>query len=228
MSAGYIIYSIDAGKFRNLVERPTPEQLATLGSLLHDGLEETDEEFDEGDPVKDWPRDAASLAGTAAARLALPDWYGDLSYWGKNLWEGVIVGACMDNDSIDVGFRVDDDGVYWDVIEIAWKHLKVPPNTINDTALSAFGTRPYRYFPAPKAKKRWFSFGSGDDDEWNPMHSLHTPDEVTRMLAELKSAEPAIKASKNGEALRDYEEALMPALETIAQDGRMLFIQVDT
>lgn len=227
MSAGYIIYSLEWDKFRNLVERPTPAQLATLGALLQDGLEEMGDEFDEGDPIGDWPRDAKSLEAIAARRLALPDWYGDLSEWGKNLWEGVVFSACMNNDAIDVGFRVDDDGVYWDVIEIAWKHLKVPANTINETALSAFGTRPFRYFPKPKAKKSWFSFGSGDD-EWTAMHSMHTPEDVRKMLSELQSAGPAIQASKNDEALEDYENALLPVLETIAMDGRMLFIQVDT
>ena len=183
MSAGYIIYSLDADKFRALIEHPTKEQLAELGVLMQGGLEEWDGEFDDGDPVAEWPRDSKALAPIAAKRLAQSDWYADLSQAGKSLWEGVVFGACMNNDSIDVGFRVDDDGIYWDVIEIAWKHLGVPTGVINDTTLSTFGTRPFRYFPVPKAKKKsWFSFGSGNDDDWTPMHSMHAPDEVKKML----------------------------------------------
>ena len=230
MSAGYIIYSLDTNKFRDLIERPTKEQLAELAVLLQGGLEEWDGEWDDGDPVSEWPTDPEALAPIAAKRLGMSDWYGDLSNVGKNVWEGVIFGSCMNSEAIDVGFRVDDDGIYWEVIEIAWKYLKVPANTIDDTALSTFGTRPFRYFPAPKAakKKGWFSLGSGDDDDWTPMHSMHATDEVKKMLAELKSAGPAIKASKNDDALEQYEESLMPAIESIVNDARMLFVQVDT
>ena len=51
--AGYIIYSLDWGKFQKFVERPMPGQLAAFASRLCDGLEE--HEFDEGDPVLTWP-----------------------------------------------------------------------------------------------------------------------------------------------------------------------------
>ena len=58
--AGYIIYSLDWGKFQQFVERPTPDQLATFASRLCDGLEEY--EFDEGDPMRTWPTKAKALA----------------------------------------------------------------------------------------------------------------------------------------------------------------------
>ena len=71
--------------------------------------------------------------------------------------------------------------------------------------------------------------GDADDfEEWSPMHSMHTPDEVQQMRAELRAAAPAMKATRNKEARRQYEQDLMPAIENIIADGRMLFIQVDT
>ena len=292
MSAGYIIYSLDWDNFQQLVERPTEGQLAALGKLLRDGLDEHDGEFEDGDPILDWPTEVESLAQIAAKRLALPDWYGDLSTPGKNLWEGVIFNACMRCDDIDVGFRVDNDGIYWDVIEIAWKHLKVVPNMITEVALSAFGTCPYRFHQRPKPSKsrdehdrdedaRRASLGSlskmlgqfltgakqgqkdpsklldelrehegvsqehkkaikdllsdaeseednGNSDDWSAMHSMHTPDEVQRMRVELKSVETAMKATKMKDAREQYQNDLMPAIERVANDGRMLFIQVDT
>ena len=230
MSAGYILYSLDADKFRRFIDSPTSAELAALGALLADGLEENDGEFDDDDAISRWPTDAASLAPIAAKRLALTDWYSDLSDSGKSLWEGVIFGACLKNEDFDLGFRVANDGIYWDVIEIARKELGVPDGTINDVALSTFGTRPFRFHPQPKRKpkKSWLGFGGDESDELTFMHSMHMPDEVARMQAELRSVERAMKATKNASARQQYESDLMPAMDAIVKDGRMLFVQVDT
>lgn len=278
MSAGYIIYSLDTNKFRELVEHPTPGQLAALGQLLSDAFEEFDGQFEEGDPILEWNTNSGSFAQIAAQRLALPDWYSDLSVTGKHLWESVIFNACMNCDEIDVGFRVDNDGIYWDVIEIAWKKLGVFSNKNNDIALATFGKQPFRshasvtpgegddpdanleslnalaeFLKTAKENPETFldglanqdgisdrhknalsAFMSDDDDEdedpevWYSMHSMHMPDQVQKMLTELKSVEPAMKTTKIKDARRQYEEDLIPALESIVKDGRMLFIQVDT
>jgi hypothetical protein len=68
----------------------------------------------------------------------------------------------------------------------------------------------------------------GDARQWFPMHSMHTPDEVERMCAELKSIEPAMKAAKKKSMREQFQNDLLPALERIFGDGRMLFVQVDT
>lgn len=288
--AGYIIYSLDWSKFQKFVERPTPGQLATFASRLSDGLEEY--EFAEGDPVLTWPTDAKSLAPIAAKRLALPDWYGDLSATGKALWEGAVFGACLEDEGIDLGFRADNDGIYWDVIELAWKQLGVVPGQISDVAFSAFGYRPFRYHPEAKQartrqeheneeaerlsvlrdakgfidellndtkaskaapdpnqmmeelnegksdgimKALMGFFGDVEEDdggseleEWQPMHSMHPPDEVRKMLAELRMVEAAMLKARKKEVRRQYQEDLLPAITSVADDGRMLFIQVDT
>jgi hypothetical protein len=51
---------------------------------------------------------------------------------------------------------------------------------------------------------------------------------VKQLLQELTAAAPTIEKSKIEGALTDYENELMPAVEKIANEGRMLFIQVDT
>jgi hypothetical protein len=286
--AGYITYSLDWGKFQKFVERPTPGQLAAFASRLCGGLEEY--EFDEGDSMRAWPTKAKALAPIAAKRLALPDWYGDLSATGKALWEGAISGVCMDCEEIDAGFRVDNDGVYWDVIELAWKQLGVVPGQISDVALSTFGYRPYRYQTETKPAKTRKEYekeeaerraavkefkgevdellkdvkpvktdpikmieevsqgksgeimkalmGFFDDvqeggggthlEEWQPMHSMHTPVEVRKMLAELRSVESVMHKATKKDVRQQYEEDLLPAISSVADDGRMLFIQVDT
>ena len=217
--AGFVIYSLDWPKFRQFVESPTPKQLKLLAGELAAELEELDGEFEEDDPILEWPTNAKSLAATVANRLALPDWYGDLSRVGKELWDTTFYGACMNCDDLDIGFRVDSDGVYWDVIETARAALGVAPNQVTSVAMSTFGTRPFRYHPPANRKTK---FG-----DWSPMHSMHPPEEVQRMVQELESIKPAIDASDD-EVRRQYQEDLLPALTKIAKDGRMLFIQVST
>src|SRR5262249_31505068 len=130
--AGYVVYSLDWGKFSAMVERPTERQLLALAKLVADGLEELDGEFDEGDPVLDWPTDAKSLVPVVAARLALADWYGDLSRQGKELWEGAVFEASRGRG---LGFRVESDGIYWHVIDIACRALGERPNPNKAVAL---------------------------------------------------------------------------------------------
>jgi hypothetical protein len=57
---------------------------------------------------------------------------------------------------------------------------------------------------------------------------MHPPDEVQRMLTELRSVAPAIEAAKDPDVREQFAEELLPAIERVAADGRLLFIQVDT
>lgn len=216
--AGYIIYSLDWPKFTALVERPTPAQLAVLAKGLADEREELDGEFDEDDPIADWPEDPKSLARVVAERLTRADWYGDLSEVGRQLWETAFYVTCMRSKKLDVGFRVDSDGVYWDVINLIVKRLGDRPETPGKSAVSRFGTVPFRYHPTAKRRS----------SDWTPMHSMHPPDEVQRMLAELRSVAPAVEAAKDSDVREQFTEDLLPAVERVAADGRLLFIQVDT
>lgn len=147
--AGYILYSIDADKFRRLVEQPTQHEIKTLRKMLAERLEDLDGECEDDDPILQWNSSPAALEAVVRQRLASDDWYGDLSTAGKELWEGLIFDICTDNNVLDLGFRVESDGIYWDVINVAFAKLKIPQETINDKALSTFGQRPFRYCPAP-------------------------------------------------------------------------------
>ena len=214
--AGYIIYSLDWPKFSALVEQPTPAQLSILARSLADEREGLEGEFEEDDPILGWPTAAKSLVPTVAERLACADWYGDLSEVGKQLWETAFYLACMRSAKLDVGFRVDSDGVYWDVINLIVGRLGDRPEVPGKSAMSRFGTVPFRYHPPARSS------------DWSPMHSMHPPDEVRRMLAELRSVAPAIEADGGPDVREQFIEELLPAVERVAADGRLLFIQVDT
>jgi hypothetical protein len=217
--AGYIIYSLDWDKFRAMVERPTPGQLAILAQGLAEEREELDGEFDEDDPISDWPADAEELVPVVAERLARADWYGDLSEAGRQLWESAFYVTCMRAEDLGIDFRVDSDGVYWDVINLIVERLGDRPETPGRSAMSRFGTVPLRC-PAPP-RRRYASY-------WTPMHSMHPPDEVRQMLAELQSVAPAVEAARDPEVRSQFSDELLPAVERVAADGRLLFIQVDT
>lgn len=222
--AGYIIYSLDCDKFKSFVNDPSDEQLLSFSKLLSDGLDQSNDELDDDDAASDWPSDPEELRGVVKRRLARPDWYGDLSEPAQEAWSNAICSFC--SDTAEVGFRVDHDGVYWDVIEIACKHLNASPNEISPgVAISEFGKRPYGYHPAAK---------ENDDDEddswdmnWHDYHSMHTPEEVRLTIKELEMAAPAIEKSRNKQAINDYD-SLMPVLEQLAEERRMLFVQTDT
>ncbi len=145
--AGYILYSIDANKFRRLVEQPTPHEIKTLRKMLAERLEDLDGECEDDDPILQWNSSPGALEAIVQQRLVSNDWYGDLSTAGKELWEGLIFDVCTDNNVLDLGFQVESDGIYWDVINVAFAKLKIPQETINDKALSKFGQRPFRYCP---------------------------------------------------------------------------------
>lgn len=207
--AGYVLYSLDPEKFRQLVEQPTADQLTALAKLTREGLDENDGEFDEDDPIASWPTKTKALVPIVQQRLALPDWYSDLSYAGKVLWEGVIFGACLDNEDIDVGFDAESDGIYWDGIELAWKHLRVVPNTVTDVSLSAFGTRPYRYVPPSGKGKTREEFDQERGEQRSSLEALGQmlnqflegakkgEKDPTKLLDELNESKGVSKEHKN-------------------------------
>jgi hypothetical protein len=244
--AGYFICSLDWGKFQSFVDHPTDKQLLAFAERLAEQLggdvdgdddddewdedddvddddddhDERDEENDEEDPIRAWPREPAALCSLGKERLTRPDWYGDLSDSGKEAWSEAMAAFCRKEGPDGVGFRADHDGIYWTLIDAALKALNVASEQVlPDLALSAFGQRPYRYHPDANAERDFYA--------WHPMHSMQTPDEVRKMLDELQTVAPAIEASKNQEAIHDYD-ALVPVLEQLAEENRMLFIEVDT
>jgi hypothetical protein len=213
--AGYIICSLDWIKFSAMVERPTPAQISFLARSLAEERKNLAGQFGADDPIRSWPKGPKELAPVVAERLTRADWYGDLSEAGRQLCETAFDRTCMEKE-LGLDFRVDSDGVYWDVINLIVERLGDRPETPGKSAMSRFGTVPFRCPDPPR--QRYAS-------SWTPMHSMHPPDEVQRMLAELRSAAPA---ARNAELRFGFKEELMPAVEEVAADGRLLFVQVDT
>lgn len=135
------------------------------------------------------------------------------------MWESAFYVTCMREDDLGIGYRVDSDGVYWNVINLIVERLGDEPGTPGKSAMSRFGTVPFRC-PAPP-RQRYSSY-------WTPMHSMHPPDEVQRMLAELRSVALTVESVTDDDISQQFTEELLPAIELVAADGRLLFIQVST
>jgi len=48
------------------------------------------------------------------------------------------------------------------------------------------------------------------------------------MLSELRSVAPAIEGANDPDVREQFSDELLPAIERVAAEGRLLFIQVDT
>jgi len=208
--AGYYIYSVDWDQFQRFMNGDRK-----LVTEFAEGCDEFDE--DEGITV-DWPVGEPELTDVLIQHLAKPDWYSELSEFAQELFAGAMGEFLQESDSF--GFRLDgDDSIYWPVIERACEFHSVEPRTINEKAVSTFGMRPYRFIPEPHYQRQ-------SADGFVPMHSLHDPAEVRQMLQEFREAEEFIMRGDKDTQF-DYTERVIPSLEQILTDNRMLLVQVD-
>lgn len=214
--AGYHIYSLSWARFRRFVDDPTPAQLRAFAELVSEGLDEADGDFEADDPLRDWPSDPAELAPIVRGRLGRPDWYGDLSYPGKVLWQHALYTFCDETHARELGFRVESDPVYWDVIDSARGHYGDFRRPDPGLALARFGERPFRYEPP-----------AGTEGESFRNHSMHPPQEVVRLRDELRAAEPTVRAAARPSVPAQFD-ILLPAVARVARGRRLLFIGVDT
>lgn len=57
---------------------------------------------------------------------------------------------------------------------------------------------------------------------------LSVAPEAQRMLSELRSRAPAVEADDDEDVRSQFSDELLPAVERVAADRRLLFVQVDT
>jgi hypothetical protein len=212
--AGYIIYSLDWLGLQKLTSNPQPSQLTTLAEAIDEDYEPLLDDLAPDDIAHSWSLDRETHQKAIQAHLQRDDWYAGLSDDAKSIWHSALADAC--SQIPELLFRVESDGIYWDVIDIALRHLTA--TTDAKPALATFGTVPFRCgLHQPRAM-----------EDWHPSHSMHSPDETAAIRKELNSVESEIDSSGNSDALRDYENELMPSLDRIVREERMLFVAVDT
>ena len=215
--AGFFIYSLDWKKFQKFTKKPTKKQLKKFAESLDDRYERVMDELEETDVAHSWSADAKDHEAAIQERLASEDWYGDLSDEACGIWEWSMFDLA--NDAANFDFRCESDGVYWYVIQYCEEHAS---KTSKSSAIARFGHWPYGLQKAPKQPKDFL------EPHWMPYHSMRPPEEVEQMLAEAKAADKYVKSKKDRETYDELIDTLIPTLEKIAADERMLFVQVDT
>lgn len=218
--AGYYIYSLDWTTFQRFVADPSRDQLLALAGLVSDGLDREDGVIEPTDPLQDWPSEPEELVPIVRTRLALPDWYADLTYPGKEIWQRAVTHLCDDARKKEFGFRVETQ-VYWDAIEDAQAFHGLGTGGATDAILGQFGSHPFRYQPPATTLRRLRRGG------WTPNHSMHGPVEVEQLRGELRAAGPTVRATR-GSGWPAFERNLMPAIERIVHERRLLYVVVDT
>ena len=162
-----------------------------------------------------WPDDRAALARLIMKRLALPDWYSDLSYDDACMWDNVVISLQREPaEQLGLDFQCSDyESIYWDCAEIAAK------KGAKMMAEPVFGSSGFRYFGKPTSEYSNY-----------PMYSLFTPAQAQQLLTQLQAVEPHFGALPDGEGSphEQFFEGLLPAVQHAAENGRVLWVQTDT
>ena len=214
--AGYYLYTLDNMVFTQLTTSPTKKQGQVLADFLLEELEDLLEESDDGAEASIWPLDRNALAELIVKRLALPDWYSDLSYDDATIWDSVIHSLSDEpGEAIRIGFQCSDyENIYWDCAEIAEEQGATM------MAEPRFGSSGYRYFGKPT-----------DDFANYPLYSFFMPDQTQELLAQLDRVEPyfaELSDDSEGSPREQFFEGLLPTVKYAVEKNRILWVQTDT
>lgn len=213
--AGYFIYSLDAAAFEQLTTAPTAGQGLVLADAVIDDLEDLMDEYDDEDAAdpKKWPANRKRLAESIVKRLAMPDWYADLTMGDAAIWDQILR-SWMDESGAELGldFRCDNDGfLYWDAAGLAAK-CGAPM-----MAEPQFGNGGFRY--SGKSK--------GDVEL---LYTFYLPAQVKQLLAQLEKTAPhfeTLPVQEDGDRDQFFRGLLEPVKRIVAE-GRAMWVQTDT
>lgn len=216
--AGYILYSLDHDAFEKFCKLPSDDQLL---ELAREACESPDYFGDaKTEILGNASASPTELVPTLRKRLAQDDWFADLSGQAKSQFD-LILRRFFSNREHGLGFRCEtNEGLYWDVIDIIRTHHQVAPNTMNEKVISQFGTKPLHANLEPEQASGFAA--------WMPYFSMHLPSDVAKLREEVQAAESAVMNSDNPDAQWEYENELLPVLNSVLNDQRLLFVVVDT
>lgn len=215
--AGYMLYSLDNDAFQKFCTAPSEKQLLKLAQETSVSLDDFDDS--EGEVLGSWPVQPEELVPILRTRITQADWFAGFSDYEKSQFDMILRGFFCDDDN-ELNFRCESDGIYWDVVDLIRNHHQVPANTVNEKIISQFGTKPL-HATLETGKTPGF-------DTWAPYFSMHLPEDVIQLREEVLAAEAAVRNSGDDNACQEYDDELLPTLDTVINDQRLLFIVLDT
>jgi hypothetical protein len=216
--AGYFLYSILQAPFEKFAASPTDKQIDALLQAIAREYDRLDgEAMDEEDEGHGWV-DEDEAKSLVRSRLAQKNWYSGLSEQAAEIFSFAI--SALVHNAKEFGFRVEADPVYWDVIELCAASASENGEEIATDCLSRFGSRPYR-FELDESNEETLQ-------EWMPYHGMHFQDEVIKMLHAVQGAEATVDESDQSDAASEYADVLLPMLEKLSQEPRILLVETDT
>lgn len=204
--AGYFLYTLDGAVFSQLTTSPTDQQAQVFARYVLNRVRKSNT----------WPKDLDALAVAIKTRLAMPNWYSDLSTSDAQVWDDVVFSLCDEpGEEIGIGFQCSDyESIYWDCAEEA------AAQGVEMMQEPTFGSSGYRFF--------------GDlahDYGYHRTYSIFDSDTVRKLLKQLNAIEPhfaALPDEGGGSLHEQFFQGLLPPVKYAAESDRVLFVQTDT
>lgn len=203
--AGYFLYSLDTEVFHQLTTSPTIEQAKVFAEYFSSNASNYLEVFH-------WKE--AVFPELIQHRLALSDWYLDLSQEASEMWDEILF-SLMDEpgQTLGIDFQCNDyECIDWDCAAMAAEQGATM------MAETQFGASAYRYNGTPSY------------DGYYPMYSFYLPEQCRELLSQLESVESHFLTLPDEEysPREEFFEGLLPAVKNAVSTGRILWIQTDT
>ncbi|MEQ8210229.1 MAG: hypothetical protein RH917_10390 [Lacipirellulaceae bacterium] len=212
--AGYFLSTLDRAKFEQLITNPSDEQATLLAEAFLEELEDFLEDVEEESDRELWPTDEEGLAAFIKKRLAMPDWYSDLSLDNALVWDR-LHDLFFDEPGEEIGLdpqMSDYESIYWDCAEIA------AAQGASLMAEPKFGNSGFRYHGKPS------------DGGVYPMYSVFAGEELSELATQVKSVESHFATLEEGEDTprEMFFECLLPMVTGAVENDRVLWVQTDT
>lgn len=213
--AGYFLSTLDRAKFEQLTTHPTDDQAGLLAEAFLEELEDFLDDVDDEADRQLWPTDEDGLKAFIKRRLAMPDWYADLSLDNALVWDR-LHDLFFDEPGEEIGLDPqfsEYESIYWDCAEIAAEQ------GASMMAEPKFGGSGFRYNGKPSTKYDIY-----------PRYSLYYGEELKQLATQVKSVEShfATLDEGDGEPREQFFECLLPMVTAAADHDRVLWVQTDT
>jgi hypothetical protein len=207
----YYLYTYDDEVFTQLTTSPTKEQSDILADYIVEDLEDfIDDYVEEGASI--WPTDRDELSEFIRKRLAMQDWFSDLTDGNDEVWDE-IVNSLLDEPGEKIGIDIQCD---------------VSP-IVDECAAIAVEQGVTMMRGERWGSSRFRDAGRPDGEYSDACYSIYTTEQCKELLAQLEKVEPYFESLPAGEGTpgEAFFESLYPEVQEAVEKGRGLWVAID-